>query len=146
MSKFKVGDLVKVLSEKEIRDKSVFNYGMYGYLDKIGFNPAMFAFCGEIATVTRIDAQGSDYELEFLEDAGERNLWSWDEWMFEDKKVPAPSATPEKTVYIVSKYGDFVGLIELTAEEVATTMKVSDATDSCIRFFTIKEALTEFGI
>lgn len=146
MSKFKVGDLVKVLSEKEIKDKSVFDCGMYHYDRKIGFSPEMFAFSGKVATVTRIDALDCDYELEFLEDAGSRNLWAWEEWMLEDEKVPKPATAPEKTIYVVSKYGGFIGFIELTAEEVAATMKVSDATDSCIRFLTVKEALTEFRV
>lgn len=145
MSKFKVGDLVKVLSEKEIKNKSVFDCGMYFfYNSKTALNQEMSTFCGKVATVTEVG--DSDYELEFLEDGGKRNLWTWDEWMFEDEKVSKPAPTPEKTIYVVSKYGDFVGLIELTAEEVAATMEVSDATDSFIRFLTIEEALTEFGI
>lgn len=94
-SKYKVGDTVKIKSEKWYEDNAFVSGNVYpvGIIGETNyFIPEMSEYCGKTAKITKV-VKDNWYMLDFEEDHDfEADYYTWSDWMFEDsvEKISTP--------------------------------------------------------
>ena len=102
MSKFKVGDKVRVRSWDNMEQE----YGINGWgnIDvKCGFTPEMKHFCGKVVTIKSICASGKTYRIK-----EDNEAYYWSDGMFktEPKMIVVYADVESKKVVAIDKYTD----------------------------------------
>ena len=94
-SKYKVGDTVKIKSEKWYDDNAFVSGNVYpvGIIGETNyFIPEMSEYCGKTAKITKV-LKDNWYMLDFEEDHDfEADYYTWSDWMFENsaEKISTP--------------------------------------------------------
>ena len=94
-SKYKVGDTVKIKSEKWYEDNAFVSGNVYpvGIIGETNyFIPEMSEYCGKTAKITKV-VKDNWYMLDFEEDSDfEADYYTWSDWMFENsaEKISTP--------------------------------------------------------
>jgi len=94
-SKYKVGDTVKIKSEKWYDDNAFISGNVYpvGIIGETNyFIPEMSEYCGKTAKITKV-VKDNWYMLDFEEDHDfEADYYTWSDWMFENsvEKISTP--------------------------------------------------------
>ena len=94
-SKYKVGDTVKIKSEKWYDDNAFVSGNVYpvGIIGETNyFIPEMSEYCGKTAKITKV-LKDNWYMLDFEEDHDfEEDYYTWSDWMFENsvEKISTP--------------------------------------------------------
>lgn len=93
--KYKVGDTVKIKSEKWYDDNACVSGNVYpvGIIGETNyFIPEMCEYCGKTAKITKV-VKDNWYMLDFEEDHHfEADYYTWSDWMFENsvEKISTP--------------------------------------------------------
>ena len=100
MSKFKVGDKVRVRSWDSMEQE----YGIndWGNIDvKCGFTPEMKRFCGKVVTIKSICASGKTYRIK-----EDNEAFYWSDGMFKSiqKMIVIYADIESKKVVVIDKY------------------------------------------